>query len=408
MSRRVPPGRRCPPILAPSLCIIALLSVSRSEAAQPTFETKGMVEKIVTKLPPEPLFWRIERLPAPAQETPGARSSGCSRHAAASAGHRPGPRRGDEVLVPGGSCCWRSTPRRCLRRATRPTSSRARWASRVPGCASRRGAVRRRRRRVRPRPQAVNTAPSKRSIVANVSTGSRRSFVTSLRGTPRKIVATRAWSGGRPSSGAASGSARREERRDDATEPAGPGGQQDAPAERVDRRPARDRDAADRAVHQGDAAQVGGDGQHDRDPLDRVDQGVRRVRHVRRLAVVDDVVRRDPELGPGHVAVPDRLHQRPDAPADRRVLDDRDAPGLAVAAARREAGVVEEVTDHRPGDRLVGEVARRGGGAQHGAGVHRRRSLGVPVHSPSCCARRNRTDCERVRTRLRRPSGARC
>jgi len=67
MSRRVPPGRR-PPTLAPSLCLIALLSVSPSEAEQQTFETKGMVEKIVTKLPPEPLFWRIERLPAPAQE----------------------------------------------------------------------------------------------------------------------------------------------------------------------------------------------------------------------------------------------------------------------------------------------------------------------------------------------------
>jgi hypothetical protein len=42
--------------------------LSPAEASQPTFETKGGVEKIVSILPPEPLFWRIETLPAQPRE----------------------------------------------------------------------------------------------------------------------------------------------------------------------------------------------------------------------------------------------------------------------------------------------------------------------------------------------------
>lgn len=56
------------PSLAPFLCLIASMSLSPSEASQPAFETKGMVEKVVSELPPEPLFWRIEILPAQARE----------------------------------------------------------------------------------------------------------------------------------------------------------------------------------------------------------------------------------------------------------------------------------------------------------------------------------------------------
>ena len=84
------------------------------------------------------------------------------------------------------------------------------------------------------------------------------------RGTPSTIVATSAWCGGSRSSGAASRLGAREERRQHATEAAAVGGEQDAPAERVDRRAAGHRHPPDVAVHQGDAAQVGGDGQHRR------------------------------------------------------------------------------------------------------------------------------------------------
>ena len=67
MARRLP-ARWRHSVLAPSLCLIALLSLSPSEASQPAFEMKGMVEKVVSELPPEPLFWRIELLPPQAQE----------------------------------------------------------------------------------------------------------------------------------------------------------------------------------------------------------------------------------------------------------------------------------------------------------------------------------------------------
>ena len=56
----------------------------------------------------------------------------------------------------------------------------------------------------------------------------------------------------------------RQEGREHAAEAASVGGEQHAPAERVDRCPAGHRDPTDVAVHQRDAAQVGGHGQHGR------------------------------------------------------------------------------------------------------------------------------------------------
>jgi hypothetical protein len=45
------------------------------------------------------------------------------------------------------------------------------------------------------------------------------------------------------------------------------------------------------------------------------------------------------------------------------VADDDDPPGLAVPAARGEAGVVEDRVEHLARDRLVGELANGPGGA---------------------------------------------
>ena len=206
---------------------------------------------------------------ARAEAFAGARSTGCSRRASG-AGDRPGPRRGarrarrrrvlllaiDAPSLPAASDVGR--PGRELRWATPGSATSVastRRSTAASSCAPRAR-------------QAVSAAPSKRSIVANDSTGSRRSFVTCLRGTPRKIVATRAWSVGQAERRRRVGLGARQERRHHAAEAAGAGGEQDAPAERVDRGPAGDRHAADGAVHQGDAAQVGGDGQHDRHRLD--------------------------------------------------------------------------------------------------------------------------------------------
>ena len=100
-------------------------------------------------------------------------------------------------------------------------------------------------------PGGSNTGPSKRSVVVNVATSSRRSLVLWRSGTPRKIVATRAWCSGRcrsarrrspPATGTSS--SRRPGR--------GAGRQEDAPAERVDRAPPVIGHPVELAVHQGD------------------------------------------------------------------------------------------------------------------------------------------------------------
>jgi hypothetical protein len=46
-----------------------------------------------------------------------------------------------------------------------------------------------------------------------------------------------------------------------------------------------------------------------------------------------------------HVLVPHRLHQVAETPTQHTILDDRDTPGLSVAAAGREPGVVENLSD---------------------------------------------------------------
>ena len=65
------------------------------------------------------------------------------------------------------------------------------------------------------------------------------------------------------------------------------------------------------------------------------------------------------------------LHQVGQLAAQQPILDDRDPPRLAVAAARREPGVVEDRGDGGAVDRLVGEASRRAGGPQGGDEIHR-------------------------------------
>ena len=191
--------------------------------------------------------------------------------------------------------------------------------------------------------------PSKRSTVVNDSTGSRRNFVTWRSGHAEEdrrgqgvVLGEAELTGGRRLGAG-------EERRHHATEAVGPGGEQDAPAERVDRRPAGERWPFEPAVHEGDLAQVGGDGEDDWDVGDVVEQGEghgnRRgpVPGRRRSCTASCRARRGRRSRPTPVASGRR------AARGRRVPDDGDPPRLAVAAARREAGVVEDgVDDGRP------------------------------------------------------------
>ena len=77
-----------------------------------------------------------------------------------------------------------------------------------------------------------------------------------------------------------------------------------------------------------------------------------------------------PSARASRVGIPHRLHQVAEAPADHRVLDDGDPPRLAVATARRVAGVVEQLVDRGVGYRLVGERADGSGRPQRGDDVH--------------------------------------
>ena len=90
----------------------------------------------------------------------------------------------------------------------------------------------------------------------------------------------------------------------------------------------------------------------------------------------------------GPVLAPRRLVQLLDAGPGGGVLDDDDVPALPVAAARCEAGVVEDAVQHLVGHGLVGERPRGGGGAHdlgelHRLIVSRRSSLGALALSGS-------------------------
>jgi hypothetical protein len=162
-----------------------------------------------------------------------------------------------------------------------------------------------------------------------------------------------------------------QERREHAAEVAGARGEEDAPTERVDRGSAGEWRPLEPGIHQGDLAEIGGKDEHDGDRRDPVQQRARNRHDRGRLAVVDAVVRRDPERGAGDVAIPHRLREVAQVPPNRRVLGNRHPPRLAVAAARCEASVVEDLVERLVGDRLVGESAHRTRGPQRREEFHR-------------------------------------
>ena len=79
--------------------------------------------------------------------------------------------------------------------------------------------------------------------------------------------------------------------------------------------------------------------------------------------------RGQPGGGEGHVVVPARQVEVAERGAGRRVLDDDDAPALAVAAVRGEARRVEHVGEHLVGHGLVVELADGARAAQGGEEV---------------------------------------
>lgn len=85
-----------------------------------------------------------------------------------------------------------------------------------------------------------------------------------------------------------------------------------------------------------------------------------RVRDRRPLRATPRRPRREgPDSGPHvrRVLSPAQLDELADRELDGGIVDDDDVPGLLVAATRCEAGVVEDVVQHRVGDGAIGKVA---------------------------------------------------
>ena len=220
------------------------------------------------------------------------------------------------------------------------------------------------RRQVPAKAGGANGSPSKRSIVVNEVTSSRRRRVTWNSGTPRKIVAAERVMLGQPELRGSLRFDTRQERRHHAAQPAFAGRQHDAPAEGVDRRAAGERGRSSSpsisAILRRSAATASTTGTASMWSSSSLGAWGDLVG----LDVVDGVERRDAELASSDVGVPHRLHQLGQTPPDHLVPDDGDPPRLTVAAARGEPSVVEDLVDGALGDRFVGELPHRPGGAQ--------------------------------------------
>ena len=158
-------------------------------------------------------------------------------------------------------------------------------------------------------------------------------------------MATMAWSSGRPSRAAAVGLGGGEERGQHAAEALVAGRQQDVVHERVDRGPADHREAVEVAVDHGQDPQVDGDHQHLGHRLDGVSMGwAGRPSGIGRSAGAGSIGAEGPVARRllGQVAAPHRGAQVGQPPPQGRVPHHRDVPALLVAAARGEAGVVED------------------------------------------------------------------
>ena len=161
----------------------------------------------------------------------------------------------------------------------------------------------------------------------------RRSLVTCGWGTPSKIVATERVVGREVQQRGGLGLGARQERGQHAAEPAAVGGEQDAPAERVDRRPAghraRPTSLSISAMPRRSAATASTTGT----VSSSSSSGLAACGDAPRLDVVDDVERRDAERRAGDVVVPHRLHQRGHLAPHDVVLDD--APPATAGGCRR-------------------------------------------------------------------------
>ena len=160
-----------------------------------------------------------------------------------------------------------------------------------------------------------------------------------------------------------------------AGEALGPRGQQQAPDERVDGGPAGEGVARQVAVDGGERGQVGEDEEEGGRGLERLGEAGcrgpglgerRRVGDGRRLG--RPVGHRRPGHQPGRhhgqVLVPPAEIQLTEGDAGRGVLHHDHPPALAVAAARREAGGVEQAGQHLVVDGLGVELPDGAGAAQ--------------------------------------------
>src|SRR5664279_676819 len=185
----------------------------------------------------------------------------------------------------------------------------------------------------------------------------------------------------------------------------GPGGQQDAPRERVDRCSADQGVMVRIAVDGGQPGEVGQEDEHDRDLVEVLGEPTRANgcglgdgrgtcdRPVLQLAVGDHRPRGEAGRHLGQVLVPAGKVDVPHGPAEGWVLHQNDPPGLAVAPVGCESGVVQHPVDRLVGDGRIPVLTHRPGGAKcvdqfhpldgSGAAPRPRTPGNAPAHRPT-------------------------